>query len=148
MKKRTNLKLKDLLSVLSIVLAEEKIYDAEKLDKSKAKENLKILIKCIVQSKALEALSFLIEEPNSRAAKILLKRDLKELLDNDVRLKSLSLSILSNSDLLKDVKSITFVNLNFSDNGSVIQIGNNNIVIGNARSLDIQIGDDNVYFEF
>lgn len=147
MKEKNSLNINNLLSVLSIILADENVSNSQELDKNKVQENLKILIKGIIQSEAKEGLYYLVEEPNSRAAKILFKNDLNKLLANNMELKNLSLLILRNSDLLKDVKSINFINLNLSDSDNIIQIGNNNIAIGNARSLDVEIGDDNIYFE-
>ena len=147
MKAKNSINLKVFLSVLNIVLAGENISNDQELDKNKVQENLKILIKGIIQSEAIEGLYYLVKEPNSRAAKIILKNDLKKVLANNIELKNLSLSILKNSDVLKDIKSINFTNLHLSDSDNIIQIGNNNIAIGNTRSLDIQIGNDNIYFE-
>ncbi len=147
MKVKNSLNVKDFLSVLTIVLADENVSNSQELDKNKVQENLKILIKGIIQTGAMEGLYYLLKEPNSRAAKILLKKDLKKVLANNIELKNLALATLRNSDLLKDVKSINFINLNFSDSDNIIQIGNNNIAIGNARSLDVEIRNNNIYFE-
>ena len=147
MKEKSSLNLKNFLSVLTVVLTEEMTSNAEKLKSFQVKENLKILVKYVAKTQAKEGLYYMIKEPNSRAAKALLIYELKKVVADDVYLKNLSLSVLKNSDSLNDVKSIVFMNLNFLDNDNIIQIGNNNIAIGDCRSLNIHIENDNIDLE-
>ena len=134
----------DLLTILTLALAEENISDSEELHKSQAQETLELLVNRLTQSQAAEGLYYLIKEPDSKGAKTLLRIQLKELIKTDATVRKLSLSIVENSHLLKTIKSIEITNLNFSDNDNTIQIGNSNISIGNASQRNIQIGNGKI----
>ena len=89
-----------------------------------------------------EAVQLFVDEPNSKASKALLGKQLKKILENDESLaRELALLIRSDSDMHKTISTIEVDTIKSSGNHNPVQVGTgniSNISIGQGRDITIQ----------